>query len=73
MELFFGLYFAMTGMHAFHTVVGAGLMIWLIVKAKNKAFSATYSATVEMVGLYRYFVVIVWIFRFPLLYLLGRT
>lgn len=73
MELFFGLYFAMTGMHAFHMIIGAGLMVWLIVKAYRGRFSAEYNAPVEMVGLYWHFVDIVWIFLFPLLYLLGRN
>jgi cytochrome c oxidase subunit 3 len=73
MELFFGLYFAMTGMHAFHMLIGAGLMIWLIVKTARGRFSTAYSAPVEMVGLYWHFVDIVWIFLFPLLYLLGRA
>ncbi len=73
MELYFGLYFAMTGMHAFHMIIGAGLMIWLILKAARGGFTAEYYAPVEMVGLYWHFVDIVWIFLFPLLYLLGRT
>ena len=73
MELFFGLYFAMTGMHAFHMVIGAGLMIWLIVKAAKGRYTTEYNAPVEMIGLYWHFVDIVWIFLFPLLYLLGRS
>ena len=73
MQLFFGLYFAMTGMHALHMIIGAGLMIWLIVKTKRGRFSAEYNAPIEMVGLYWHFVDIAWIFLFPLLYLLGRS
>lgn len=72
LQLFFSLYFAMTGMHAFHMVIGVGLMVWLVVKALRGRFSAAYYAPVEMVGLYWHFVDIVWIFLFPLLYLLGR-
>ncbi len=72
LELFFSLYFAMTGMHALRMVIGIGLMVWLIVKAVRGRFSAEYYAPVEMVGLYWHFVDIVWIFLFPLLYLIGR-
>jgi cytochrome c oxidase subunit 3 len=71
-ELFFSLYFCMTGLHALHMIVGIGLLSWLMGKAARGAFSARYSTPVEMVGLYWHFVDIVWIFLFPLLYLLGR-
>jgi len=70
-ELFFGLYFVMTGVHAAHMLVGAGLMVWLMFKAKAGAFSREYNAPVEICGLYWHFVDIVWIFLFPLLYLMG--
>ncbi len=71
-EIFFSLYFAMTGLHAFHMVIGFGLMLWLLRLARARRFSAEYSTPVEMVGLYWHFVDIVWIFLFPLLYLIGR-
>jgi cytochrome c oxidase subunit III len=71
-ELFFSLYFCMTGLHALHMVVGIGLLSWLIAKARRGAFSPRYNTPVDMVGLYWHFVDIVWIFLFPLLYLLGR-
>jgi cytochrome c oxidase subunit 3 len=51
-QLFFSFYFAMTGTHAFHMVIGIGLMIMLIIQAKNNRFSSEYYAPVEMVGLY---------------------
>ena len=70
-QLFFSLYFAMTGMHAVHMVIGIGLLTWLIVLASKGRFSARYYNPVEVVGLYWHFVDIVWIFLFPLLYLLG--
>ena len=70
--IFFSLYFAMTGLHAFHMIIGAGLLIWLSLRAWRNAFSAAYYTPVEMVGLYWHFVDVVWIFLFPLLYLLGR-
>jgi cytochrome c oxidase subunit 3 len=71
-NLFFALYFAMTGLHAFHMIVGAGLLIWLISKAMKREFRADHHPHVEMIGLYWHFVDIVWIFLFPLLYLIGR-
>lgn len=71
-ELFFGLYFVMTGLHAAHMVIGAGLLTWLMVLNHRGKFSTEYNTPVEMVGLYWHFVDIVWIFLFPLLYLIGR-
>ncbi|MGD9764427.1 MAG: cytochrome c oxidase subunit 3 family protein [Candidatus Binatia bacterium] len=71
-QLFFSLYFAMTGLHALHMIVGAGLLIWLLVGAYRGAFNRNYYTPVEMCGLYWHFVDIVWIWLFPLLYLLGR-
>lgn len=72
-QIFFSLYFAMTGMHALHMIIGVGLMVWLIVKARRNQFSKTYYFPVEMGGLYWHFVDIVWVFLFPLLYLVDRS
>lgn len=71
-EIFFSLYFAMTGMHALHMVIGAALLAILTVLAWRGRFSTEYYTPVEMVGLYWHFVDVIWIFLFPLLYLLGR-
>ena len=71
-EIFFSFYFAMTGMHALHMIIGIGLLATLIVKTARGRFSANYYTPVEVVGLYWHFVDIVWIFLFPLLYLVGR-
>lgn len=71
-EIFFSFYFAMTGMHAVHMIIGIGLLTALIVQARRGRFSALYHTPVELTGLYWHFVDIVWIFLFPLLYLLGR-
>jgi cytochrome c oxidase subunit III len=71
-EIFFSFYFAMTGMHAVHMIIGIGLLAALILKARRGRFSALYHTPVELTGLYWHFVDIVWIFLFPLLYLLGR-
>jgi cytochrome c oxidase subunit 3 len=72
-QILFFLYFAMTGMHAIHMIVGAGLLTTLIVMAARNRFSAAWYTPVEMIGLYWHFVDIVWIFLFPLLYLIGHT
>jgi len=71
-QIFYSLYFAMTGFHALHMLVGFGLLAWLIIDAYRGRFGPAYWAPVEMVGLYWHFVDIVWIFLFPLLYLIGR-
>ena len=69
-EIFFSFYFAMTGLHALHMIIGGGLIVWLIVLAAKGRFSPEYSTPVEMVGLYWHFVDIVWVYLFPLLYLI---
>jgi len=71
-QLFFSFYFAMTGLHALHMIVGIGILAWLIYMAWKGRFSEEYNSPVEMTGLYWHFVDIVWIFLYPLLYLLGR-
>ena len=72
MQLFFGFYFSMTGMHALHMVIGIGILAVLTWQAWRGHFSPGYWTPVELAGLYWHFVDIVWIFLFPLLYLLGR-
>jgi len=72
-QILFYLYFAMTGLHAVHMIVGAGLLITLIAMAARNRFSAAWYTPVDMIGLYWHFVDIVWIFLFPLLYLIGHT
>ncbi|MCU1288955.1 MAG: Cytochrome oxidase subunit [Acidobacteria bacterium] len=71
-RIFYWIYFVMTGLHALHMIIGLGLMAWLLWKAWLGTFTADYYSPVEMSGLYWHFVDIVWIFLFPLLYLLGR-
>jgi len=70
-QILFCLYFVMTGFHALHMIIGIGLMTWLFIKAKNDTFTPEYYTPVEICGLYWHFVDIVWIFLFPLLYLIG--
>ena len=71
-QIFFSLYFAMTGFHALHMVIGLGLLTWLVLGTRRGRFGPHYFTPVEMTGLYWHFVDIVWIFLFPLLYLIGR-
>ena len=71
-QIFFFLYFAMTGMHALHMIIGIVLLFWLIARAQKGDFSAGYVAPIENFGLYWHFVDIVWLFLFPLLYLINR-
>jgi len=71
-EQFYSLYFAMTGLHALHMIIGLGVMSVIAFMAWRKTFDADYYTPVEVAGLYWHFVDIVWIFLFPLLYLIGR-
>ena len=70
-EIFFSLYFIMTGIHATHMIIGILILGVLAVFAKRGKFDPEYFNPLEMTGLYWHFVDIVWIFLFPLLYLLG--
>ena len=70
-ELFFSLYFMLTGVHAAHMVIGIGIMTVILIMAWRGRFGPGYYTPVEVSGLYWHFVDIVWIFLFPLLYLLG--
>jgi len=71
-EIFFSLYFAMTGMHALHMIIGIGLFSYLTFAAWRGDYGATYYTPVENAGLYWHFVDIIWIYLFPLLYLIDR-
>jgi cytochrome c oxidase subunit 3 len=71
-KMYFTLYFAMTGLHAAHMIVGCGLLTFLIVMAWRGRFTPEYHNPVEVSGLYWHFVDIIWIFLYPLLYLIGR-
>jgi cytochrome c oxidase subunit 3 len=71
-EMFYSIYFAMTGLHALHMIVGVGILAVILVQAQRVALRSRFKTRVETVGLYWHFVDIVWIFLFPLLYLIGR-
>jgi len=70
-NLFFSLYFMMTGLHGVHVVAGIAALSWVLYLACRGKFSAEYSTPVEISGLYWHFVDLVWIYLFPLLYLVG--
>ncbi len=71
-EMFFWLYFAMTGLHAIHVTVGIVLMLVLAILAARRRFEHGNYMPIEIAGLYWHFVDIVWVFLFPLLYLAGH-
>lgn len=72
-ELFYFLYFLLTGIHGIHVTIGIGLIAVMAVRARRGAFSSRYYTPVEVTGLYWHFVDIVWIFLYPLIYLVGRS
>ena len=71
-QIFFALYFALTGMHAIHMIVGVGIFIVITWMAYKGRFTPEYHTPLEIAGLYWHFVDIVWIYLFPLLYLIDR-
>jgi cytochrome c oxidase subunit III len=71
-ELFFSIYFASTGLHALHMIIGISILAVLTVQSWMGKYGSEYSTPIELTGLYWHFVDIVWIFLFPLLYLVAR-
>ncbi len=72
-EMFFSIYFTMTGLHALHMIVGMGILVFFFRPAWRGRYNADYHNPIECFGLYWHFVDIVWIFLFPMLYLIGRS
>ena len=70
-QIYFALYFIMTGLHALHMIIGIGFFTWLLYASWKGRFTPAYNTPVEMGGLYWHFVDIVWIYLFPLLYLID--
>lgn len=70
-QIFFALYFALTGLHALHMIIGIIVLAVIASMASAGKFTKTYSNPVHIAGLYWHFVDIIWIFLFPLLYLIG--
>jgi len=71
-QLYYSAYFGMTGLHALHMVIGAGLLFWLLKNSFAEIYRPEWNTPVDLVGLYWHFVDIVWIYLFPLLYLIDR-
>ncbi len=69
--LFFSLYFMMTGLHGIHVLLGIAALVWILIRSRRGEFGPDFFTPVEMVGLYWHFVDLVWIYLFPLLYLVG--
>jgi cytochrome c oxidase subunit III len=67
---FFSFYFMMTGLHGFHIVAGIAVLTWILFRAKRGEFSASYYTPVDLVGLYWHLVDLIWIYLFPLYYLI---
>lgn len=70
-HVFYGLYFVMTGLHGLHVLIGMGLMIWCLIQASKVRFTRSFFTPVELVALYWALVDLIWVFLFPLLYLIG--
>lgn len=70
-HIFFSLYFMMTGLHGLHVMIGIGVILWLIIRNRRGDFSGAYYNPVEMTGLYWHLVDLIWIYLFPLFYLVG--
>jgi cytochrome c oxidase subunit III len=69
-NMFYSVYFLATGLHAFHVIVGASVLLWLMMRVKQGKYSAEHYVPVELGALYWHLVDLVWIFLFPLLYLI---
>jgi cytochrome c oxidase subunit 3 len=69
-HIFFGIYFLMTGLHGIHVVLGMGVLSWLLARSIRGDFHDQYYAPLELGGLYWHLVDVIWIFLFPLLYLI---
>src|SRR5688572_10107215 len=69
-HVFFGIYFFMTGLHGFHVLVGIGIWVWMLLKAMKGQFGPTYFGPIDFTALYWHLVDLIWIYLFPLLYLI---
>lgn len=69
-HVFFGIYFFMTGLHGFHVLIGIGIWVWMLVKAQKGQFGPNYFGPIDFTALYWHLVDLIWIYLFPLLYLI---
>ena len=70
-QIFFGIYFLMTGLHGIHVLAGMGAITWILIRSVKGEFGPEYFTPVDFVGLYWHLVDLIWIFLFPLLYLIS--
>jgi cytochrome c oxidase subunit 3 len=70
-QLYFGFYYVMTGLHGIHVLVGMGLITWVLIRTLRGDFNPRYYTAVEGVGLFWHLVDLIWIYLFPLFYLVG--
>ncbi len=70
-KTFFGLYYCMTGLHGLHVIFGMAILTWVLSKSRKNRFSSQYYTPVEVGALYWHLVDLIWIYLFPLLYLVG--
>ena len=71
-QIFYLLYFIMTGLHGIHVIIGIGILFWIYLRARRGEFHEQWNTPVELTGLYWHFVDLVWIYLFPVIYLIHR-
>jgi cytochrome c oxidase subunit 3 len=69
-HVFFSIYFFMTGLHGFHVLIGIGIWVWMLLKANRNEFGPNYFGPIDYTALYWHLVDLIWIYLFPLLYLI---
>jgi hypothetical protein len=69
-HVFFSIYFFMTGLHGIHVLVGIGIWVWMLLKANKGVFGPNYFGPIDFTALYWHLVDLIWIYLFPLLYLI---
>ncbi len=71
-QMFYVMYFCLTGLHGIHVLIGMGLITWMILRAKRNEFNTRWNTPIELTGLYWHLVDVIWIYLFPLIYLIHR-
>jgi cytochrome c oxidase subunit 3 len=71
-QMFYVMYFCITGLHGIHVLIGMGLILWMILRARKREFGPRWNTPIELTGLYWHFVDVIWIYVFPLIYLIHR-
>jgi cytochrome c oxidase subunit 3 len=72
-QIFWSFYWIATGIHALHVTIGIGVLATVYVRLRRRAFDPSSNATIEVAGIYWHFVDVIWIFLYPMLYLVGRS